>query len=117
MHEMSIAENLFEIVVETIEKEEDIAKVEAVDLRIGKLRAVIPENLTFCFEVLCRGTAIEGARLRIEEIPIRVICKDCMEETEKTDPVFLCSKCGSPKLDLLSGKELEIRSIEVEDNR
>lgn len=115
MHEMSIAESLFEIVRETIENEGDDVKVEAVDLRIGKLRAVIPENLTFCFEMICRGTAVEGAVLRIEEIPVRVACRECREETEKTDPIFLCAKCGSARLDLLSGKELEIRSIEVED--
>jgi len=113
MHEMSIAESLFEIVMDTIKKEYQVTKVEAVDLRIGKLRAVIPENLTFCFEVICRGTEVEGAELRIEEVPVRVSCVDCREEAVKIDPIFLCSKCGSPRLDLLSGKELEINAIEV----
>jgi hydrogenase nickel incorporation protein HypA/HybF len=85
MHEMSIAESLFEIVMDTIKKEDQVTKVEAVDLRIGKLRAVIPENLVFCFEVICRGTEVEGAELRIEEVPVRVSCGECREETEKTD--------------------------------
>jgi hydrogenase nickel incorporation protein HypA/HybF len=112
---MSIAESLVGIVRETLEREVPGGRVEAVDLRVGRLRAVIPENLRFCFEVICGGTELEGAVLRIEEVPVRVRCAECGVSMEKDAPVFLCDACGSPRLDLLSGKELEIRSIDVND--
>ena len=107
--------SLLDIVRDTLEKVRDAGRVEAIDLRIGKLRAVVPENLEFCFEAVCKDTQFEGAVLRIDEIPVRVKCRECGEVTEKTDPVFLCTGCGSTKIDLLSGQELEIDSIEVED--
>mgnify|MGYP002260286383 CR=1 FL=1 len=110
---MSIAESILGIVKEAVEREKGARKVEAIDLRIGKLRAVVPENLVFCFEIICRGTPFEGSRLRIEEIPVRVKCGECGSEGEKEEPIFICSACGSPRLELVSGKELEVRSIDV----
>jgi hydrogenase nickel incorporation protein HypA/HybF len=115
MHEMSIAQSLFEIVMEAVEGEGNVAVVERVDLRVGKLRAVVPDSLAFCFEVVCQGTRLEGAALRIEEVPVWVSCRDCRKVEEKTDPIFLCSRCGSPRIELVSGKELEITGIEVTD--
>jgi hydrogenase nickel incorporation protein HypA/HybF len=115
LHEMSIAKNLFDIVAEAARREAADGRVEAIDLRIGKLRAVIPANLEFCFEVITRSTILEGAKLRIVEIPVNVLCEDCGETSEMNDPIFACAHCGSVKLDLISGKELEISSFEISD--
>ena len=115
MHEMSIAENIVDIVVETARLAETGGRVEVIDLRIGKLRAVMPANLEFCFDVISRGTILEGARLRIDEIPVKAVCENCGEVSEMEYPVFRCAHCDSTRLDLVSGKELEISSFEVED--
>jgi hydrogenase nickel incorporation protein HypA/HybF len=112
---MSIAMNVIEIVRDTVGKQEKAGEVRAIHLRIGKFRAVVPESLAFCFEAIVKGTPLEGALLHIDEIPVRVSCRDCGTEVEKTDPVFVCAHCGSPQLDIISGMELEIHSIEVID--
>jgi len=38
-----------------------------VTLEIGKLAAVLPESVRFCFDICSRGTLLEGARLEIIE--------------------------------------------------
>jgi hydrogenase nickel incorporation protein HypA/HybF len=90
-------------------------RVEAINLKIGKLAAVVPESLTFCFEIAAGDTSLAGAKLVIEEIPIVARCEDCGESWTADHPDFVCKKCGGGAVVLLSGRELDIVSIEVEE--
>ncbi len=90
-------------------------RVEQVNLRIGKLSSVVPESLRFCFEIITRDTALSGAKLEIEEIPVVARCKDCQTQWTITGPAFKCEKCQSGSLEILSGQELEIVSLEIAD--
>jgi Zn finger protein HypA/HybF involved in hydrogenase expression len=49
--------------------------VERINLKVGKLAAVVPDSLKFCFEVAAKNTPLEGAILHIEEIPVTARCK------------------------------------------
>ena len=40
-------------------------------------------------------------------------CKDCGNEWTITEPVFKCTTCDSGSLEILSGRELDIESIEI----
>jgi hydrogenase nickel incorporation protein HypA/HybF len=42
-------------------------------------------------------------------------CRDCQESWTVTEPVFTCRQCKSGHIDILSGRELDIKSIEIED--
>jgi hydrogenase nickel incorporation protein HypA/HybF len=42
-------------------------------------------------------------------------CKDCHTQWTVTEPVFTCQACRSGAIDILSGRELDITSIEIED--
>jgi hydrogenase nickel incorporation protein HypA/HybF len=108
MHELSIVRNIVAIVVETAEGR----PVSRVTLEIGKLSGVMSDALAFCFEVVARGTAVEGAELEIHEIDGRARCRSCGAEFE-TDTLFAPCLCGSRQLDRLRGEELKIKSIEV----
>ena len=46
------------------------AKVNRVVLEIGKLSAVLPDAVRFCFELCSEGTVVEGAELEIIETPV-----------------------------------------------
>jgi len=48
------------------------------------------------------------------EIPIVAKCLSCDFEWTINEPVFLCAKCHSGKIDVISGRELDIESIEIE---
>ncbi|HAJ64667.1 MAG TPA: hydrogenase maturation nickel metallochaperone HypA, partial [Cyanobacteria bacterium UBA8543] len=65
MHELGITQNIVAIAAEHANG----AKVKRVSLEIGKLSAIMPEAVHFCFDICCQGTVLEGAKLEIIEIP------------------------------------------------
>ena len=113
MHEMGIALQIIEIAKESIPPDLQDARIEKVNLKIGKLAAVVPESLRFCFEVAVKETALEGAELAIEELPVVARCKDCNTQWTISGPAFNCENCDSGSLDIISGRELDIESIEI----
>ncbi|MBF0100296.1 MAG: hydrogenase maturation nickel metallochaperone HypA [Desulfobacterales bacterium] len=115
MHEMGIALQIIDVAVRSIPKTNDQVQVEAVHLRIGKLSAVVPQSLTFCFDITKKDTPLANAKLQIEEIPITAKCRDCGHEMIITEAFFKCSQCQEGKLEILSGRELDIVSITLSD--
>jgi hydrogenase nickel incorporation protein HypA/HybF len=113
MHEMGIALQIVEIAVASIPPDLENVRVERVNLKIGKLAAVVPESLRFCFSIAVKDTLLEGADLFIKEIPVVARCKTCNAEWTITEPVFSCKACNSGSLEILSGRELDIESIEI----
>ncbi len=61
MHELAIAESVVSSVLERTGEQ----SVSVVRLRVGRLSGVVPDALTFCFELATAGTALEGASLEI----------------------------------------------------
>lgn len=108
MHELSITQS----VVDAIAEKMDGATVTGVCLEIGKLSGVVPDSVRFCFELVCGGTNLDGARLDIVEPPGHALCQDCGGEFGLSDMILLCP-CGSANVRILSGKELKIKSVEV----
>jgi len=113
MHELSIVANLFEILDEQA-KEKEAKKIITVKLKVGKLSGVVPEFLETAFDVYKKETIAESAKLKIEEVPLRVKCRRCSAEIVKDDFIFVCSSCGSRELETLSGAELLLEKIEME---
>lgn len=115
MHEMGIAMQIVEIATASIPDDMENAQVERVNLRVGKMAAVASESLRFCFEIVSKDTPLAGAELTIEEIPVTARCRKCNLEWTVTGLVFICKKCKSGSVDIISGQELDITSIEVAD--
>jgi hydrogenase nickel incorporation protein HypA/HybF len=109
MHELSIARSIVAIVGEQAKGR----KVTRVTLEIGKLSAIMPEAIRFCFDVVAKASALDGAALDIVEIPGRARCLDCGAEVVLLDLTGRCA-CGSRKLQRLAGEELNIKSMELE---
>ena len=108
VHELAIAESVVGAVVDKVGD----GPVLAVRLEVGRLSGVVPDSLLFCFEVVVNGTGLEGARLEIDEPPGRAYCRTCGDEFVLDDPIMLCP-CGSADLEVLSGQQLRILSVEV----
>lgn len=115
MHEMGIAMQVVEIATSSIPDTMEHVRVERVNLKVGKLAGVVSESLRFCFEIVTRDTSLSGAELKIEEIPVVARCRDCHFEWEINRPIFTCKRCKSASIDIISGRELDIISIEVAD--
>jgi len=113
MHEMGIAMQILEIATASIPDDMKNARVERVNLKVGKLAAVVPESLRFCFEIAAKDTPLSGAVLHIDEIPVVAVCRECHKEWTIKEPVFRCKECESGSIDIVSGRELDIESIEI----
>jgi len=113
LHELSIAESLLEIIVDESQKN-GLTRVSKIKLQIGEFAAVVPASLTFCFELVSRDTIASGALIEIESIGTSARCDICDFTFEVENQVFLCPRCGEPVLNLLSGRELTVMSIEGE---
>ena len=110
---MGIAMQIVEISTASIPADLAGAQVEKVNVKIGKLSAVVPASLRFCFQIVTQDTPLSNASLIIEEIPIVIKCSDCNIEWTIDEPVFSCQKCGGGSVDIVSGRELDISSIEI----
>lgn len=112
MHEMSLMASIFDILKQHLP--EGAPKVTNVTLVVGKLTNTVPDALQMAFEAFACETEFEGAELEIKVIPIRVKCQECEQESELDSPIFLCPACKSPVVQVLSGREMYIDSMEVE---
>lgn len=113
MHELSIATELFKQVEKIIE-DEHLNKVISITLKIGKLHQIVPEAFDFATEVITKGTKSDGVKIIYNEIPISIKCNQCRRENEVKDFYFICEKCGSSDVEIISGNELMFESMEVE---
>jgi hydrogenase nickel incorporation protein HypA/HybF len=68
MHELSIAQEIVEIVRRHLPVGE-VREVKTIRLRIGDQVTLASESLQFCFDLACEGTLMQGTRLEIENVP------------------------------------------------
>jgi hydrogenase nickel incorporation protein HypA/HybF len=114
MHELGIAQSLLEIVEQEARPYEG-ARIIRIQLRIGKMSTVVPDALRFAFDAITRGGMAEGAALEIEEVPLTIRCRTCEADFIVEDPFMICPQCGAADVEMVSGRELELRSMEIED--
>jgi hydrogenase nickel incorporation protein HypA/HybF len=115
MHEMGIANSVIEAVyAEAAHYPGCIPR--KVALRIGELAAVDPDALRFCFEALTRETDLEALELEIEVCPRCHRCLACSAEFNVKDYDFACPQCGKLNSECISGDELEMAYLEVEEH-
>lgn len=115
MHEMSIVASMLETVKDQMEKN-GARQLKALKMRIGEMTALEPDSLRFCFDVSIEGVhALDGAVLEIEEVPLMGRCSSCDAEF-RLEQYFqsVCPKCGGDAFECISGRELDLVSMEVE---
>ncbi len=113
MHEMSIAQSIVDIAIQTMEANGGHV-IHAVQLQLGLMSGVEPDSLLFCFDIVTKGTLAQGAKLEIETIPIKGRCLDCDQEFGVEDYKFVCPKCGSHFIQTISGRELKVATIDMD---
>jgi hydrogenase nickel incorporation protein HypA/HybF len=116
MHEMSVAENILEIVRHNF-KQEIHGSVRTITVRVGELAGVVPESLEFCFQAITQGTPFQNASLRIDRIPLEGRCDRCGKTTVMEEVFSPCSHCDNQTLTLLSGRELQVVEFEVSNGK
>jgi hydrogenase nickel incorporation protein HypA/HybF len=113
MHEFALIDNIIKICEETAQTH-GLSKIIAVQICIGKMRQVVPETMQFAFCIAAKETRCEAAKLEMDFLPIRLLCKECQHEFPVEDKLFQCPSCKSGALRVIQGQELFIKSIEGE---
>ena len=115
MHELPIVQSMFDICVKHA-MANNVKKVIAINLKVGEVSDLQDEWIQRYFDFLAKGTVVEGARLKIERVPLVVRCKKCaeslhvnMRERQKVE----CPKCQAADFAYVSGREYTVDSMEV----
>lgn len=123
MHEMSVAQGVAEAVLRGARREGAV-KIIRINLEVGQLTFLNPEQVIFWLKELFKNTEAEEAEIIHKIIPARVRCSKCGYEGPlqvKEDPlfhqalpVFACPKCERGSLEILEGRDCIVRDIEIE---
>lgn len=108
MHELAIAQ----AAVELAEQAARGRRVRRVTLEVGEFSGVLPEALSFCFDLAAQGTLLAGAELDLRKISGFVRCESCGAQFDVTSELETCV-CGATRLAYLRGRELNIKCIEL----
>jgi hydrogenase nickel incorporation protein HypA/HybF len=113
MHELAVTQSILAIVLEKARKVK-AQRISEVDLLLGRLTGYIPECIELQFKILSRDTEAAGASLVFHQPPARLHCRKCdvVFESEVFD--LTCPGCHTIEVDILSGAELRVETIEIE---
>ncbi|MGI5989776.1 MAG: hydrogenase maturation nickel metallochaperone HypA [Lachnospiraceae bacterium] len=113
MHELSYMVRFANMAVEAAEKNH-AKKVDTVTIRVGQMTGLVPQYLQHYYPQAAAGTILEGSRLVIEECPVRMKCACGNVYTPDRENGYACPKCGGSAGRLISGREMDLVSVEIE---
>lgn len=125
MHEFGITSRIIKSILK-VAKENNATRVVRVDLLLGKLTFLNIRQVKMCFDILVKGTILEGSELFVQESEGIIHCRNCNLERKlqvnlpddpntQLDqlPIFACTNCGG-KVTILKGKECQVKGIVLE---
>ncbi len=114
MHEMGIANSVLEAVKTEMSLHPGTYPCK-VGVRIGEMAAIDQDALRFCFEAIIHETDLESLELAIEFCPRCHRCQICASDFIVRDYDSRCPQCESLETTCISGDELELAYLEVEE--
>lgn len=115
MHELALVRSICQVAADKL-MEYGAGRLRKVKIVAGELTGVEDSVMCSCFEAVVTGTPLEGAELIVRRMPAIVRCRACGNEYETRIPFLECPVCGKRSVTIVSGKELYIDSLEVEEN-
>jgi hydrogenase nickel incorporation protein HypA/HybF len=110
MHELSLCQAIAGVV----KPYADGRHVDIVRVKIGALRQVVPESLTFCWTLVRDYEDMPDAELELEFITAQVRCRSCSKHSTITSQwSLLCTHCESADVEVLRGDEFLVTSLDV----
>lgn len=114
MHELSVTENIIEIVNRHAEQA-GARKVARIHLVIGELASIVDDSVQFYFDYLSEGTACAGAQLVFHRVAVGLVCEACGHTWSPEGVDWHCPNCGARRPRIVKGREFYVDSIEVEE--
>ena len=114
MHELSVCLSLIEE-VKRVARQNGARTVTRIIVKVGPLSGVEPDLLQNAYPLAAAGTVAEKAELEIELSDIVVSCSQCGKESDAAPNRLLCAHCGDYRTNLVSGDEMVLQSLELDD--
>ncbi|MFI5399931.1 MAG: hydrogenase maturation nickel metallochaperone HypA [SAR324 cluster bacterium] len=111
MHELALTHSIVELVLDRAQLE-GMRTVTRVVLEVGAAAGVDSEALQFCFDAVTHDTPAQGARLAIEAIPLRAVCRDCGDEFQPDGLIADCPHCHAYAPTFIAGQELRVKEFD-----
>ncbi|MEW5693094.1 MAG: hydrogenase maturation nickel metallochaperone HypA [Candidatus Hydrogenedentota bacterium] len=114
MHEYSIAKNIMDSLTELKPEYQDKPVIK-VTILAGRLHRIVPESLFFYLDLLKKDSEFKDTEFVFREKDVEVRCSTCNNISKLADFFLFCPLCNSLDVRLVSGNELVIESIEIEE--
>jgi hydrogenase nickel incorporation protein HypA/HybF len=112
MHELSVVESMMSVVLKHAGMNR-ATKVSRINLVLGEMSTVMEDPVRFYFELISRDTIAEGAELSLRRTQLIARCPDCGNEFKVEEYDFTCPECGGTNTEIVSGREFQVESIEI----
>jgi hydrogenase nickel incorporation protein HypA/HybF len=115
MHELAIAQDFWKIILDHA-RSNNLRKITKISMILGEASGIEKEFLEHSLrDHIMPGTIAADAVLEITPMPLAAACKACGAVITKDMMVRLvCPVCGSRDIDIESGRETYVASIEGE---
>ena len=113
MHELSVTQGLLKICLDE-GKKHNIKKIKKINVKVGELTGLVPNCITYYFDIVAKGTIVEGAEILVEKIPVAIKCNGCQYEGVLPKGEYFCPSCKSNKYKIINGREFYLDTMEVD---
>ncbi len=113
MHELAITQNILNIVLNEA-KAAKADRVTRINLVVGELSGVVSDCVQFYFDILSKDNIAKEATIDFKVVPAELRCRDCRTDFNPQDSFWICPNCQSFNIEIVSGRDCYIESLEVE---
>ena len=111
MHEGHFTEQIVEAVVEELKKHPQRA-LESITVKVGETYHLIPDSVLMHYDLITKGTSLEGVKLILVEESMEVLCNQCGKQGPVEDHhLLMCSFCHSREVKPVAGNKVTIENI------
>ena len=112
MHELAVAQALIEQ-VGIVARQENADQILVIHVGIGPLSGVEAQLLEQAFPLAAAGSIAAAAGLVVEQLPVRVRCRQCGRVSDVLPGRLVCGNCGDWHTQLVSGDEMLLSQVEL----
>ena len=114
VHELAVTQRVLDIALEKA-AEANATRVTGIKLVIGEMSNIVDDCVQFYFDFLSQDSIASGATLAFERIPAKLRCRQCGHSFALNGLPWNCPRCNQWDVEILTGQELYVDSIEVDD--
>lgn len=115
MHEMAVTQSILDIAIKHAQQAE-AARIVQINLVVGEMSGIVDESVQFYFDFLSKDTIAQDAKLAFDRRPAIYRCRECEATFRPKGFDWDCPVCGALAFEVVSGREFQIESIEVEND-